>query len=217
MIIDAFFILPFFCMVIIKPFKYMKNPLFLFIAAAALLISTANHAQTVFKVCCLNNAEMKLKGTSTLHDWEMQTSNFKGEAGFTLGELNNELKALSMLTFTVPVENLKSDKKKLDETAYKALKASEHREIEFALTSAVIKPIQKDKYMIVASGNLNIAGVTQVVTMMVSCLVNPDKSLTCTGSKKLKMSDFKVAPPSFLGFMKTGDEIAIEFTFQLKS
>jgi hypothetical protein len=53
--------------------------------------------------------------------------------------------------------------------------------------------------------------------MDVSCVVNKNKTITCTGSDKLKMSDYQVKPPSFmLGAMKTGDAISLDFTMVFK-
>jgi hypothetical protein len=49
--------------------------------------------------------------------------------------------------------------------------------------------------------------------MNVSCAVNRDASITCTGSKKMKMSEYNVQPPKFMmGAMKTGDAITLEYT-----
>jgi hypothetical protein len=53
--------------------------------------------------------------------------------------------------------------------------------------------------------------------MNVNWTVNEDYTITCTGVQKLKMTDYKVDPPRFLGVMKTGDEIALDFSFQIKS
>jgi hypothetical protein len=40
--------------------------------------------------------------------------------------------------------------------------------------------------------------------------------MVCKGSKKIKMTDFNVEPPSFMfGSVKTGDEITVTFDVTL--
>jgi polyisoprenoid-binding protein YceI len=74
-----------------------------------------------------------------------------------------------------------------------------------------------NNYLIKAHGNLTIAGVTIAVKMDVYCRVNNDSTITCTGSEKLKMSDYKIHPPSFMmGAMKTGDAITLDFILVYK-
>jgi len=48
--------------------------------------------------------------------------------------------------------------------------------------------------------------------MDVYCVVNKDATINCSGTEALKMSDYKVEPPSFLfGAMKTDDAIKVDF------
>lgn len=159
---------------------------------------------------------MKLSGTSTMHDWTMNGP-FSISGKFSPGDGTQALKTLDALRFSLVVEQLKSDKKKLDETAYKALKTNDHKEITFIMTSAKITPVHNRKYAITALGNLTIAGVTKPITMMVDWIVHDDMSVTCTGTQKLKMTDYEVKPPGFLGIMKAGDEISLDFSFHFKS
>ncbi len=194
--------------------KYFKPLLVLLIVAAVSMATAELHAQS--KAILTNSGNMKLSGTSTMHDWTMNGI-FKVEANYKLDESNLALMSLNELSFLLPVENLKSDKKRLDETAYKALKTDQHKDILFTMTSATIKEVNGNKYAITALGNLTIAGVTKPITMNVSWILNDDQTITCTGIQKLKMTDFQVKPPSFLGVMKTGDEIALDFSFQFKS
>jgi hypothetical protein len=54
--------------------------------------------------------------------------------------------------------------------------------------------------------------------MDVHCTVNSDKTITCTGSGKMNMTDYNVAPPTFMsGAMKTGDAITLAFTMVYKN
>jgi len=64
---------------------------------------------------------------------------------------------------------------------------------------------------------LTIAGVTKQVTLQGKITENADGSATITGSRKIKMSEFGITPPSFmLGALKVGDEVTVEYTLKLK-
>ena len=180
---------------------------------AGCMIQTGLQAQT--KSINTTAGSMKLSGTSTMHDWDMNGT-FHIDGKFKTAEGTNKLQSLSGLNFILPVENLKSEKKKLDETAYKALKTEQHKEIQFKMLSSTVTELQSNRYKVIALGNLTIAGVTKPVTLEVLWVINPDQTITCAGVQKLKMTDYNVEPPSFLGFMKTGNDIALDFNFQIK-
>jgi polyisoprenoid-binding protein YceI len=121
------------------------------------------------------------------------------------------------LNFSLEVENLKSDEKDLDKNAYKAMKTKEFKEIFYQLVWSKVIHELGNKYLIKTHGNLTIAGITRAVNMNVSCIVNNDSTITCTGSQRLKMSDYKIHPPSFMmGAMKTGDAVTLDFIFVYK-
>jgi len=190
--------------------------LFLLAALAfTLLFTNYIQAQTVYSIIESKEIAVKLSGTSNHSDWTMNTEALNGEAKFkTQGD---ELYAITALSFSLPVESLKSNKKALDKNAYKALKTNQFKNIVFELTSANINDKRDDKYLVNAVGNLNIAGVTREITMEVYCFVNKDETVTCTANKKLNMTDYEVKPPTFLmGAMKTGNEITLDFNILFK-
>jgi polyisoprenoid-binding protein YceI len=173
------------------------------------------YSQEMYKINESKDINMKLSGTSTLHKWTMNTKTFTGEAQF--GFSDHLLNTVKSLNFSLAVEDLKSGEKGLDKNAYKALKTDKYKDILYTLTSAKVSPGKENRYLIKAQGNLSIAGVTKEVSMDVYCVINSDKSITCTGSDKLKMTDYQVKPPSFmLGAMKTGDAITLDFTLVYK-
>jgi hypothetical protein len=175
-------------------------------------------AQSTYKISESKDIDMKLSGTSTLHNWTMDAKTFSGDAIFFFTPGNaNELSFLKALTFSLVVQDLKSGEIGLDKNAYKALKNGQYKDIDYALTSATVSPEQDGKYLLKTHGNLTIAGVTKNVDMDVYCVVNKDETITCTGSDKLEMTDYQVKPPTFmLGAMKTGDAITLNFTLVYK-
>jgi len=175
-------------------------------------------AQTTYKINESKDMDMKLSGTSTLHKWTMEAKTFSGGGVFNFkGGSSGELISVKSLTFSLEVANLKSDESGLNKNAYKALKTNQYKDIDYKLLSAIISPSKDNKYLVKAHGNLTIAGVTKEIDMDVWCTVNPDKTITCTGSEKLNMTDYAVKPPTFmLGAMKTGDSITLDFTLVYK-
>jgi polyisoprenoid-binding protein YceI len=192
--------------------KIMALSIFLIVGATQLL-----HAQTKYKIQETKDIDMKLSGTSTLHNWTMETQTFTGEAQFGFKSGNIQLNSIKSLSFNLNVTDLKSGEKGLDKNAYKALKTDQYKDIVYKLSSAVIMPEKDGRYLIKTQGNLSIAGVTKDVAMDVYAVVNKDGSITCTGSDKLLMTDYQVKPPKFmLGAMKTGDAITLNYTIVYK-
>ncbi len=177
-----------------------------------------SQAQSIYKIQETKDVNMKLSGTSTLHNWVMNAQNTTGVAQFGFkGAGDTQLNSLKSLTFSLIVTDLKSGEKGLDKNAYKALKSDQYKDIDYKLTSAIIKPESGGKYLIKTKGNLTIAGVTKEVDMDVYAVINKDGSITCTGSDKLNMTDYSVKPPKFmLGAMKTGDAITLNYTLLYK-
>ena len=185
---------------------------YLLAALCCLEFSGSLTAQTVYKIDKSSPLAMKLSGTSTFHDWEMKTNFYNGDADFGIKEGDpTVLTSLAALNFKLSVQNLKSDEKKLDNNAYHALKAETYPDIDYKLSSAVISPLKTKGYNVKTQGMLTISGVTQSISMDVYCNVNSDGSVYCSGSKKLKMTDFNLVPPSFMGFMKTGNDITLDY------
>jgi polyisoprenoid-binding protein YceI len=148
----------------------------------------------------------------------MNTKTFSGNAQFNFNpKLLTQLVSLGSLTFSLPVLNLKSGEKKLDNNAHKALKTDRFKNISYKQKSSRVISGRNKSYLIKSQGDLTVAGVTKGIDMDVYCTVNPDASITCTGSEKMKMTDYQVAPPKFMaGAMKTGDNITLDFTIVYK-
>src|ERR1700722_780084 len=166
--------------------------------------SQSLYSQAIYKIYESKDIDMKLSGTSTLHKWTMDAQTFEGNGQFNFKPgTKNVLTAIQNLTFSLAVQDLKSGEKGLDKNAYKALKTDEYKDIDYKLTSATVAPGAGNKYIVKTHGDLTIAGVTKPILMDISCVVNTNGCITCTGSYKLEMTDYQVKPPTFmLGAMK---------------
>lgn len=180
--------------------------------AAFLIGNAAANAQTNFKTGNNASNNMVLSGTSTFHDWTMTTKTFTGNAQFVL-KPGNGISGLNALDFSLPVLQLKGDKKALNNNAYKALKTDQYKNITYKLKSAKVLGQKDLNFQISTTGSLTIAGVTKEVSIDIYCMANKNGSITCTGKYKIKMTDYKVEPPKFMGgIMKTGDDLTLDFT-----
>lgn len=181
----------------------------------SLLISVGSNGQTKYQ----SNGGVKLtiEGTSNIHDWDMKSSKGSCTAEFLLNA-SGQLTTLSTLHFTVPAESLKSEHKSMDKNTYKALNTDKYNAISFTAGNAVVQSNGKGGYVLTARGNLTISGVTRVVDLTATGTMNADKTITYTGSYKLKMTDYKVTPPTMMfGAIKTGDAITVKFDLVLQA
>lgn len=140
------------------------------------------------------SSKTSVSGTSPMHDWVMTS----GTSTF-VGTVNGN--AIENAKFVIAGKTLKSTKgSMMDNKAYKALKADKQPNITFTAASL---PIGKTN----VSGKLTIAGVTRNVSFPVNVVKNGN-SYTITGSESLKMSEYGMETPGFLG-VRTGDAVTI--------
>ena len=190
---------------------FIKSLMSFLLVASGLMLTTVS-AQTTLKTSA---GEVTVNGKSNIHDWEMKTD--AGSATAQLVMTNGELTSLKSLDFIMLIKSMKSGQSIMDSRAQKALKADAHPNITYKLTSATVTSTAKGKYTIKTEGNLNISGVTKAVSMTVNGVTNSDGSIQITGKRKMKMSEFKIPPPSYmLGAMKVYDDLEITFNLKLK-
>jgi polyisoprenoid-binding protein YceI len=164
-----------------------------------------------------SDPDIKVSGTSNLHNWSMEAKDASCSAKFSFAAGNTQPQSLTTLELVIPVQNLKSGESLMDSRAYKAMKADKFGTITYKSVSAVIVPGQKNQFQLKTTGTLTIAGASQPAVLTAACQVNADGSIACNGSQQLKMTDYQIKPPSFmLGALKTGDLLNINFSLTLK-
>ncbi len=182
-----------------------------------IIVATAqlSKAQSLYKAANTKECFIKVLGSSNVHDWTMlsATSDSQGDFKFE----GDQLKNIASLNLLVDAKSLKSEHSSMDERTYKTIKADQFPKIVFKLSSATITPVLKNKFAVKAKGDLTIAGVTQAIAMDVTATVNADNTITCSGTQKLLLKDFKIDPPSFmLGAMRVANELTIQFNINYK-
>lgn len=168
------------------------------------------------KYTARDNVKLAVSGTSTLHDWEMTSSNGACDAFVTLAA-NGRIASLSNLIFVTQVGELKSGKGAMDKNAYKALKKDKYATISYIANTATVATTDGVNYSVKSTGKLTIAGTSHDVDLISSLKLNPDKTITVSGFQKIQMKNYGVEPPTFMfGAVKTGNDITIKFDLTLK-
>jgi polyisoprenoid-binding protein YceI len=197
------------------------NKQFLLITAAIALTIFFTMPQTLkaqgnYKVSQGKDVTIKVLGSSNIHDWTMTATGIESQGQFKFE--GGQLQALTSFGLVVEAKSLKSESTSMDGRCYKTIKADQYPKITFKLTSAAVTEVQKNKYTIKASGELTISGATQPVVLTVTAVVNADNTITCTGAQKVKLTDYKIDPPTFLlGAMKVYNDLTIQYNLIYKA
>lgn len=157
-----------------------------------------------------NSSTLKVDGTSNLHDWSITSNNQKGKM---TAEVNDgKVTKIQALEFSVATESLKSGKSGMDKNTYKALKSDKHKQITFTMNNVKsLNCSSANSCKATVNGNLNIAGVSKSVDITFDIKVS-GSSITLNGNRKIKMTDYKVDPPTaMLGTITTGNEVNVIF------
>lgn len=188
--------------------------------AAAAVATNATPAGAVVYTAQPSGSKMKIAGTSTLHDWTMESGIIGGsltaDAKFPESALTDPQAAKPTVIAFTPVKSFKSNSKKMDSSTYEYLKEPEFKKIEYKLLELKPKsaagatgPLQFD-----AVGALTIVGVTRTNTMPVTIEKTGNK-LKIVGSAPVKCTDYKLEPFRFL-LISCGDDLTITFEWLLE-
>lgn len=152
----------------------------------------------------------KVSGTSTLHNWDMISS--EGEGFLTFEEAANGKTNFTSAQVSFKAETLESGKNGMDKNAYKALKTNEYQNISFEFDEFESTGDGKGYVY----GYLTVAGFTKSVSLDVT-FTSENNQITVQANGAFLLTDFQIDPPTaLLGTVKTGDEVTIEVKAQFK-
>ncbi len=191
------------------------------LSTALVCLAGAASAQTLVRFESQPGSKLRMDGTSTIHDWHAESQLIGGfvELDAALVESPDKLKpgkvAAKGETF-VAVRSLKcSSGKAMDAVMQEAMKEKENPRITFKLVELTLKEAKGAQVNFEAKGSLTVSGVTKDITFPVMMARRVDTSrVTFTGATAMKMTDFKITPPSptaAIGLIKTGDEVKLTF------
>lgn len=149
---------------------------------------------------------MIIFGTTNVHDFQSNVTQASGE----LVVANSKPQTM---TIEIPVKGIKSKEKLMDKKTYEAFNAEKNPTITFKLTDASSLQVAGNDINITAVGNLTINGVTRKVALKSTGKIVKPGVYEFKGSLALKMTDFKMTPPTaMMGMMKVGDAITLKYT-----
>ncbi|HKK45297.1 MAG TPA: YceI family protein [Balneolaceae bacterium] len=181
------------------------------------LTALSSVAQTSNNYVVSDKSSMEITGTSTIHDWEAEVSGIQSTIDFNANALSGDTKSspVSSLSITIPVKKIDSGKGGMNNKIYGALKEKKYPNITFTLSKTELSndsTFSANDFQLTATGMLNIAGVSREVTVPVEGQLQSDGSYKFSGKYQLKMTDYKVDPPSAIfGTIKSGDEVTVSF------
>jgi len=147
---------------------------------------------------------MTIFGTSSLHDFQSKVTQASGEL------VINSSKQAQSLVVEIPVKGIKSNEKLMDTKTYAAFNAEKNPTITFKLTDLGTPEVTGNDIAITATGNLTMAGVTRKITLKSTGKIAKPGVYQFKGTVVLKMTDFKMTPPSML-LIKVGDVITLKY------
>jgi polyisoprenoid-binding protein YceI len=147
---------------------------------------------------------MTIFGTSSLHDFQSKVTLASGEL------VINSSKQAQTMVVEIPVKGIKSNEKLMDSKTYSAFDAEKNPMITFKLTDASSLQVTGSDIAVTATGNLTMAGVTRKVSLKSTGKIVKPGVYQFKGSITLKMTDFKMTPPSML-LIKVGDTVTLKY------
>jgi polyisoprenoid-binding protein YceI len=163
-------------------------------------------------------SQLWFDGKSTVRDWSCKATAIEAtidaaDADAVAGVLAGR-KAVTKATLVFPVEKLDCDNGTMNGHMKKALNASKHAAITFALADYALTTASPVTGSL--QGALTINGVTKPVTLPVTFAAATGGALRVTGRYPLDMTAWEVEPPRLmLGTLKVRDTVAVSFDLLL--
>ncbi len=150
---------------------------------------------------------MTILGTTNVHNFKSNVTLAKGEA-----LVNASSKELQSLVVEIPVRAIKSGEKLMDTKTYETFDADKNPNITFKLVEVNSLKVDGTQVNVTVTGNLTMAGVTRKISLKSTGVANKAGVFEFKGSVALKMTDFKMSPPTaMMGLMKVGDAITLQY------
>jgi RNA polymerase sigma factor (sigma-70 family) len=190
-----------------------------------------NPALPTQRFAARSGSRVRIEGTSNIRDWQVESPFIAGflevGPGFPLepGQTLEPGPVQAQADVSIQVRTLKSVDKdgkpysdKMDEIMYESLREQQNKRIRYRSIEMTLKGATNFndalQYEFDSRGELELAGVTNEITMPVFVLPLDDGKLKISGRTSLKMTSFQIDPPApktALGLIKTEDDVSIQF------
>ncbi len=167
-------------------------------------VATLAFSQWSFK-SDLSKSSMKIKGTSTVHDWTSDVEEFAVKGIY-------KDNAITDLEVSVKVASIKSGKSIMNDKTYDALQKDRHPYIYFKASKLAVS----GQYA-TGTGTITVAGVSKPISIRARLVPEGSTTYSVSGEVRLQMTDFNIEPPTAMfGTMVTGDEVTIQYNVLIK-
>ena len=170
-------------------------------------------AATAAQAAQTDPPRMTIEGTSTVRDWKCEVT---PDVRVTFSPAGPEAllakeKSVETVDVRVAVARIDCGNGTMDGHLRKALKAAEHPEIIYTLSTYELADAAEGKAVTV-QGQLTIAGSVQPATLVLTLIEDESGVLRARGRHEIVMPEFGVKPPSLmLGTMKVGKSVQVVF------
>jgi len=172
------------------------------------VLYTEKIQQQILTLC--ESPELKVSGTSNLHDWETISTKASGTLTAMINE--GEIVEIVSLSVKMPSESLIHEKEGMNKMVYETLKTNEHEKVNFELVNATKI---NDKWSF--NGKFTVVGISQDATFDVTINKTPSSEYKIEGSYSPKLTDFGIEPPTaMMGQVKAGNKVTITFNVKFK-
>ncbi|UKJ08025.1 YceI family protein [Solitalea lacus] len=198
----------------------MRKFLLLFFVVFSIGSTKAIAQQSTYKLA-EKESKIFIHGTSSVHDWTALCDQRLGSVSLTIEK--NRLKSLQTFSLSIKAKSIRSIDEKgayyddvMDGRIWKALEIDKFSDITISLKQIkAIKPVA-DKAEVDVIALVTIHGVKKEVPVKI-VVETIGSSIKVSGKKQIKMLDYGVQPPTILlEFLKTGNEIIIDFELFFK-
>ena len=195
-------------------------------AGIAVPCGGARDAPTRAALSFAPGSELRMEGTSTMHEWESRTATVNavftrasGQAdpsGAAAIEAFIRADGVRGIEVQIPVATLHSERNGLDRNMMKSLQAGRFPTIHFRMQRyAVVSAAGVDTLRLRVAGELTVAGVDKDITLDARAWKS-DQGEWVEGSEPLNMSEFGIKPPRLmLGALKVGNQVVIHYRLLL--
>ncbi len=156
-------------------------------------------------------SSMVIHGTTNVHNFDSKVDQISGEL------VLNSSKQVQSLKIQIPVKGIKSGEKLMDTKTYETFDSEKNPNITFQLVDATSVQISSEDVNAIVTGNLTMAGVTKKISFKATGKSVKPGVYEFKGSIVLKMTDFKMKPPTaMLGMMKVGDAVTLNYDINVE-
>jgi|SRR5436853_3465242 len=180
------------------------------IIATAIVFAAALAAAAFADRFTASKSSVTIEGTSTLHDWKIESSTINGE--IDAPSIANWKDGSAIVKVTIPVASIKADHDRMTRILQDALKAPQNPQITYELTNAQLQTSSDDAFSVRTKGKLTIAGTTRDIDMTVDGKRLTPETYMLNGSAPIRMTDYGIKPPvTMMNTLKTGNDVKVSF------